>query len=92
MLLDRLNELAKQENLTNKYLVEVFYDDEDFEDYWQELAWFANATDVLNFLECDLFEGINVDFIAALRVLDIEADEVIYQVDYREPIARRRVA
>ena len=92
MSLDRLNELAKRENLLNKYLVEVFYTDEDFEDYWQDIAAFSSATDVLNFLECDLFEGINVDFIAALRVMDIETDEAIYQVDYRKPIARRRIA
>ena len=92
MSLDKLNELAKRENLLNKYLVEVFYDDEDFEDYWQELGSFTNATDVLNFLECDLFEGINVDFIAALRVMDIDTDEVVYQVDYREAVVKRRVA
>jgi len=92
MSLDKLNELAKRENLLNKYLVELFYDDEDFEGYWQELGSFTNATDVLNFLECDLFEGINVDFIAALRVMDIDTDEVVYQVDYREPMAKRRVA
>ena len=92
MLLDRLQELAKQENLTNKYLVELFYDDEDFEGYWQETARLSNATDVLNFLDCDLFEGLNTDLISGLRILDIETDEVVYQVDYREPIARRRVA
>jgi len=92
MSLDKLNELAKRENLLNKYLVEVFYTDEDFEDYWQELGSFTNATDVLNFLECDLFEGINVDFIAALRVMDIDTDEVVYQVDYREAVVKRRVA
>ena len=92
MLLDRLQELAKQENLTNKYQVELFYDDEDFEGYWQETARCASATDVVNFLDCDLFEGLNTDLISGLRVLDIETDEVIYQVDYREPIARRRVA
>ena len=92
MSLDKLNELAKRENLLNKYLVELFYDDEDFEGYWQELGSFTNATDVLNFLECDLFEGINVDFIAALRVMDIDSDEVVYQVDYREQMAKRRVA
>ena len=92
MLLDRLQELAKQENLTNKYQVELFYDDEDFEGYWQETARSASATDVVNFLDCDLFEGLNTDLISGLRVLDIETDEVIYQVDYREPIARRRVA
>ena len=92
MSLDKLNELAKRENLLNKYLVELFYDDEDFEGYWQELGSFTNATDVLNFLECDLFEGINVDFIAALRVMDIDTDEVVYQVDYREAVVKRRVA
>jgi hypothetical protein len=92
MSLDRLNELAKQENLLNKYLVELFYDDEDFEGYWQETARLSNATDVLNFLDCDLFEGLNTDLIAGLRVLDIETDEVVYQVDYREPRAKRRIA
>ena len=70
----------------------MLFRSEDFEDYWQELGSFTNATDVLNFLECDLFEGINVDFIAALRVMDIDTDEVVYQVDYREQMAKRRVA
>lgn len=92
MQLDRLNELAKQENLLNKYLVELFYDDEDFEGYWQETARLSNATDVLNFLDCDLFEGLNTDLISGLRVLDIGTDEVVYQVDYREPRAKRRIA
>ena len=92
MQLNRLNELAKQENLTNKYLVELFYDDEGFEGYWQETARCASATDVLNFLDCDLFEGLNTDLISGLRVLDIETDEVVYQVDYRELIVKRRVA
>ena len=92
MQLNRLNELAKRENLTNKYLVELFYDDEEFEGYWQETARCASATDVINFLDCDLFDGLDTNLISGLRVLDIETDEVVYQVDYREPIARRRAA
>jgi hypothetical protein len=92
MLLDRLNELAKQERLINRYLVELFYDDEDFEGYWQETARLSNATDVLNFLDCDLLNGLDTNLVSGLRVLDMETDEVVYQVNYREPIARRRVA
>ena len=30
---NRLQELAKQQNLSNKYLVDLFYDD-DFEGFW----------------------------------------------------------
>jgi hypothetical protein len=92
MLLDKLNEFAKKENLTNKYLVELFYDDEDFEGYWQETARFSSATDALNFLDCDLLNGLNPDLIGGLRILDIETDEVVYEINYREIIARRRVA
>jgi hypothetical protein len=92
MLLNRLQELAKQENLTNKYLVELFYDDIDFEGYWQETARFSSATDTLNFLECDLFNGLDTNLVSGLRVLDVESDEVVHDVNYREIIARRRVA
>ena len=49
MSLNRLQELAKRENLNNKYLLELFYDD-DFEGFWQETAKFSSATDALNFL------------------------------------------
>jgi hypothetical protein len=85
MPLNKLQELAKQENLSNKYLVELFYDD-DFEGFWQETARFSSATDVLNFLECDLFEGLDTNLIGGLRVLDIENDGAAYQVNYKAPI------
>ena len=62
MPLNRLQELAKQENLSNKYLVELFYDGVDFEGFWQETARCTNATDVLNFLGSDLFEGVEYGF------------------------------
>ena len=85
MPLNRLQELVKQENLSNKYLVELFYDD-DFEGFWQETAKCTNTTDALNFRDCDLFEGLNTDLISGLRALDIETDEVVYQADYKAPI------
>jgi len=85
MSLNRLQELAKRENLNNKYLVELFYDD-DFEGFWQETARFSSVTDALNFLECDLFERLDTNLIGGLIVLDIENDEAIYQVDYKAPI------
>lgn len=85
MSLNRLQELAKRENLNNKYLVELFYGDDNFEDFWQETARFSSDTDALSFLECDLFEGLDANLIGGLRELDIENDEPIYQVGYKAP-------
>ena len=82
-MLDRLNELAKRESLTNKYLVELFYGD-DFEDedgYWQETARCTSATDALNFLNCDLMEGIEA---SKTRITNVETDEVVYEFDENE--------
>ena len=92
MQLNKLNELARQENLSNKYLVELFYDDEDFEGFWQETARCTNATDALNFLDSDLFEALDTNLISGLRVSEIGTDEVVYEVDYRESMVKRRVA
>ena len=67
--------------MNNKYLVELFYGD-DFEGFWQETARFSSATDTLNFLECNLFEWLGANLICGLRVLDIENNEAVYQLDY----------
>ena len=40
----------------------------------------------------DLFEALDTNLISGLRVSEIGTDEVVYEVDYREPMAKRRVA
>ena len=72
MLLERLRELASQEKLVNKYLVELFYDDIDFE----ELD--TNLISGLRVLNAEMDEVVyKIDYKASTKTLHYSTPELM---------------